>query len=90
MEDQINERHLTVSYCCDCNESIPIIRLKGKWLRDGGFDAGTYVKVRVDKNQLVITKDPDRKKREKQKELKKLKSKISALQKDLNQQFELF
>ena len=92
MEDKLNERFLTVSYCRDdyCNEDIPFLRLKGKWLRDGGFDAGTHVKVMVVRDILVITKDGDRGRRDLEKELEKLKSKVNALQQELNRQEELF
>ena len=92
MEEKLDERHLTVSYCREdyCNEDIPFLRLKGKWLRDGGFEAGTHVKVNVVKNKLVITKDGDRARREKEKKLEKLKSTVLILQKELNQQGELF
>ena len=30
------------------------IRLKGRWLRDAGFEPGTRVKVKVETGQLVI------------------------------------
>ncbi len=92
MEDKLSERFLTVSYCRDdyCNEDIPFLRLKGKWLRDGGFDAGTLVKVTVVRDILVITKDGDRVRRDKEKELEKIKSTIYKLQQELNQQEELF
>ena len=92
MEDKLRERFLTVSYCRDdyCDENIPFLRLKGKWLREGGFDAGTHVKVMVVRDILVITKDGDRGRRDMEKELEKLKSTVNALQQELNQQGELF
>ena len=91
MEDKLKERFLTVSYCREnyCDEDIPFLRLKGKWLRDGGFDAGTHVKVMVVRDILVITKDGDRGRRDMEKELEKLKSTVYALQQELNRE-ELF
>ena len=92
MTKKPNERFLTVSYCREdyCNDDIPFLRLKGKWLREGGFEAGTYVKVNVVRDKLVITKDGNRARREKEKKLEKLKSTLYTLQKELNQQGELF
>lgn len=76
MTKKLNERYLTVSYCREdyCDDDIPFLRLKGKWLRDGGFDAGTHVKVMVVRDKLVITKDGNRARREKEKKLEKLKT----------------
>jgi hypothetical protein len=92
MEDKLNERFLTVSYCRDnyCDEDVPFLRLKGKWLRDGGFDAGTHVKVIVVRDKLVITKDGDRARRDKERKLEKLQSTVYTLQQELTQQGELF
>lgn len=92
MTKKANERYLTVSYCREdyCNDDIPFLRLKGKWLREGGFDAGTHVKVNVVRDKLVITKDGERARREKQKKLEKLQSTVYTLQQELNQQGELF
>ena len=92
MEEKLSERYLTVSYCREdyCDDDIPFLRLKGKWLRDGGFEAGTHVKVNVVRDKLVITKDGDRARREQEKKLEKLKATIYTLQQELNQQGELF
>lgn len=92
MEEKLDERYLTVSYCREdyCDEDIPFLRLKGKWLRDGGFEAGTHVKVNVVRDKLVITKDGNRARREQEKKLEKLKSMVYTLQQELNQQGELF
>ena len=92
MEDKLNERFLTVSYCREnyCDENVPFLRLKGKWLRDGGFDAGTHVKVMVVRDILVITKDGNRARRDQEKKLAKLQSTVYALQQELTQQGELF
>jgi len=92
MEDKLSERFLTVSYCRDnyCDEDVPFLRLKGKWLRDGGFDAGTHVKVMVVRDKLVITKDGNRARRDQEKKLAKLQSTVYTLQQELTQQGELF
>ena len=92
MEDKLNERFLTVSYCREnyCDEDFPFLRLKGKWLRDGGFDAGTHVKVIVVRDKLVITKDGNRARRDQEKKLAKLQSTVYTLQQELTQQGELF
>ncbi|MBD3340433.1 MAG: type I addiction module toxin, SymE family [Candidatus Lokiarchaeota archaeon] len=95
MEDKLNERHLTVSYCREdySEEDIPFLRLKGKWMRDGGFEPGTFVKVLVMKDELVIKKDYGRhriERKRKEKELKRLKQQMRTLQFELNKQEELF
>jgi hypothetical protein len=60
------------------------------WLRDGGFDAGTHVKVIVVRDKLVITKDGNRARRDQEKKLAKLQSTVYTLQQELTQQGELF
>lgn len=37
-------------------KSTPTIMLKGQWLRDLGFDAGTQITVRCEGGRLTITR----------------------------------
>lgn len=36
-----------------------LLRLKGKWLRDSGFDSGTQMKLFILKDQMIITRADD-------------------------------
>ena len=38
----------------------PTIMLKGQWLKELGFDAGTYISVSCENGRLVSTPDVDR------------------------------
>lgn len=40
-------------------KGVPTIMLKGKWLREFGFDYGTPIRVECDGGRLVITKVDD-------------------------------
>lgn len=37
------------------NIAIPEIQLKGKWLRELGFEIGDQIEIKQQKNKLIIT-----------------------------------
>lgn len=49
-------RSLTVTYSFRDNRSVPMIRLRGKWLANAGFDEGIRVRVEVKEGALVLTR----------------------------------
>lgn len=50
-------RPMTVSECSDYGRnSFPMIRIKGLWLKQLGFEAGNPVMVKCEDNRLIITK----------------------------------
>ena len=71
----------------------PTIMLKGQWLKELGFDAGTYISVSCVNGKLVITPDAERaalKEAEdafKEKETKLLQKRFEAEKKRLHAQF---
>lgn len=51
------ERQLVVSYAPGHSDySVPMIRLKGKWLLKFGFNHGDKISVLVDKGIITVTK----------------------------------
>ena len=48
-------RKVTVSYTFRGNATVPMIRLRGKWLQDAGFDEGTPVEITVADGRLTLT-----------------------------------
>jgi hypothetical protein len=48
-------RKTTVTYIFQNNESIPMIRLRGKWLGFAGFKEGQPVRVEVAEGKLTLT-----------------------------------
>jgi len=48
-------RKTTVTYSFRDNESIPMIRLRGKWLALAGFGEGQLVRVEVTEGRLTLT-----------------------------------
>lgn len=56
------ERMFTVARAFDetANASVPMIRMRGQWLRKFGFTTGKRVAIAVEKNRLVITLDDAR------------------------------
>jgi hypothetical protein len=48
-------RKVTVSYTFRGNATVPMIRLRGKWLQNAGFDEGTRVEVTVADGRLTLT-----------------------------------
>ena len=49
-------RRLTVGYkpLASPGVDVPYLRLRGRWLRDAGFDIGRSVKVEVGEGRLII------------------------------------
>jgi hypothetical protein len=48
-------RKVTVSYTFRGHATVPMIRLRGKWLQDAGFDEGTPVEITVADGRLTLT-----------------------------------
>ena len=74
-------------------KSTPTIMLKGQWLKELGFDAGTYISVSCENGKLVITPDVERAALEEaeaafmEKETKILQKKFEEEKKRLHAQF---
>ena len=50
-------RPMTVSECSDYGRnSFPMLRIKGLWLKQLGFETGDPVMVKCEDNRLIITK----------------------------------
>jgi hypothetical protein len=47
-------RKVTVTYSFRNNVSVPMIRLRGKWLALAGFKEGTFVRIEVVEGQLTL------------------------------------
>ena len=52
-------RKVTVSYSFREQGSVPMIRLRGKWLHRAGFGEGQVVLVEVAEGTLVLTRADD-------------------------------
>ena len=71
----------------------PTIMLKGQWLKELGFDAGTYISVSCENGKLVITPDVERAALEEaeaafmEKEMKLLQKKFEAEKEKLHDRF---
>lgn len=48
-------RKATVSYSFRDNTTVPMIRLRGKWLKRAGFEEGTLVEITVSDGSLTLT-----------------------------------
>ena len=48
-------RKTTVTYTFRDNATVPMIRLRGQWLKDAGFDEGTVLQVAVSAGKLTLT-----------------------------------
>jgi toxic protein SymE len=48
-------RKVTVSYIFRGNATVPMIRLRGKWLERAGFDEGSRVDITVTDGKLTLT-----------------------------------
>jgi hypothetical protein len=48
-------RKVTVSYTFRGNATVPMIRLRGKWLERAGFDEGNLVEITVTEGRLTLT-----------------------------------
>jgi hypothetical protein len=51
---QFRSRHLKVTDHPQTHESVPVLRLSGKWLAEAGFKIGSNVQVTVSSGRLVI------------------------------------
>ena len=60
--------------------ATPTIMLKGQWLKELGFDIGSYVSVSCENGKLVITPDTE-------KEMKLLQKKFEAEKEKLRARF---
>jgi hypothetical protein len=55
------ERMLTVASCFNPrprsagDSSLPMIRIRGRWLQQLGFDSGERIAIRVEPKRLVLT-----------------------------------
>jgi hypothetical protein len=47
-------RKTTVTYSYRENGSVPMIRLRGKWLRNAGFEQGMKVQVEVAASRITL------------------------------------
>lgn len=52
-------RVLTVSYLAGGDGTAPMIRIKGRWLRDAGFEIGDRIAVQISEGKLIVTKIPE-------------------------------
>lgn len=52
-------RKTTVTSCFDQGMSVPMIRLRGRWLKHAGFREGDAVRVEVAEGRLVLTQPGD-------------------------------
>lgn len=74
-------------------EETPTIMLKGKWLKELGFDIGDYISVSCENGRLMITPDAERLKLAEaeaafmERETKKLQKKFEAEKARLHAQF---
>ena len=72
---------------------VPKIQMEGRWLKELGFDAGTYISVSCENVKLVITPDVERAALEEaeaafmEKETKILQKKFEEEKKRLHAQF---
>jgi len=48
-------RKVTVSYTFRGNSTVPMIRLRGKWLKRSGFDERSLVEITVTDGRLTLT-----------------------------------
>lgn len=48
-------RKITVTYSFRRNRSVPMLRLRGDWLKRAGFEEGAYVQVDVALGKLILT-----------------------------------
>lgn len=48
-------RRVTVGYTFRDNTAVPMIRLRGKWLKRAGFEEGTPIEIIVADGRLTLT-----------------------------------
>ena len=54
LESHDMQRKATVTHYLDQGTPVPMIRLRGQWLRRAGFDQGQQVRVEVAAGTLVL------------------------------------
>jgi hypothetical protein len=52
-------RRITVTSYFDSRVSVPMIRLRGRWLVRAGFREGDAIRIEVEEGRLVLTRPPD-------------------------------
>ena len=52
-------RKTTVTSCFDASVSVPMIRLRGRWLMLAGFREGDALQIEVKEGRLVLTRPAD-------------------------------
>ena len=52
-------RKITVASCFDRGEIIPMIRLRGRWLRRAGFQEGQRLRLEVEDGKLILSNGDD-------------------------------
>jgi antitoxin component of MazEF toxin-antitoxin module len=74
-------------------QSVPAIRLCGKWLQSVGFNIGDFISVRCEDGKLIIEPDVERARMEEaekafmDRELKSLQKRLEAEKEKLHAQF---
>jgi Toxin SymE, type I toxin-antitoxin system len=52
-------REATVTSCFDMRVSVPMIRLRGRWLMRAGFREGDALRIEVEEGRLVLMRPGD-------------------------------
>lgn len=52
-------RKATVTSYFDARASVPMIRLRGRWLMRAGFREGDALRVEIEEGRLVLTRPED-------------------------------
>lgn len=52
-------RRITVTSYFDTRVSVPMIRLRGRWLLNAGFREGDVLRIEVGKGRLILTRPGD-------------------------------
>ena len=52
-------RKITVTSYFDTRVSVPMIRLRGRWLLSAGFREGDALRIEVEEGRLVLTRPGD-------------------------------
>ena len=52
------ERRVRVTHSGFSEGDVPMIRMRGKWLRVAGFTQGTIVTIAVSRGKLVLSASP--------------------------------
>jgi hypothetical protein len=52
-------RRITVTSYFDSRVSVPMIRLRGRWLMRAGFREGDALRIEVEEGRLVLTRPAD-------------------------------